>query len=354
MTVEILKDIFQNKENDVELDRLWYSIENHHVLMMRESDDIEALMESDWFNSQRRIIQETIYEFMLRSMNTSSGVPPKVIVSNKEDETCFSIKEAEQYLRQNFIILLENSLNDAHFLNALIRCFPKQSEDILKNKNEGWLKYGFGGGSTIDNVIQTELVGSFNQIFLKKEKYKYLRYFVIIDSDRIFPENELSQEKKNLIYFLEKNQVPYHVLEKREMENYIPDVTIGTIADYREIIDAYLRLNPLQKDYFDLEKGLRENKRYDQLLEGIQELYRNISEEDKKTFKKNKISDKYERKSKDDRGTFKTEFPKLFNHETVTRDSLLKRCQHHSTIKGEHPFNPRELPDLLERISKEL
>ena len=53
-------------------------------------------------------------------------------------------------------------------------------------------------------------------------------------------------------------------------------------------IKAYNRLSPIQKDYFDLEKGFP-NIKFENLNVEIQKLYQNISDNDKKVFRTEKI-----------------------------------------------------------------
>ena len=133
------------------------------------------------------------------------------------------------------------------------------------------------------------------------------------------------------------------------MENYLPDETINTITDNRDFVDAYLRLNPIQKDFFDLEKGFDRRRPFRDLQpEEVRQFYGDISESDKTTFRHKSLEDKY----KSQGTTFKSGFPKLFHHGTVSKATLLKRCAHHSNSPTSHPYNPKELPDLVERIAK--
>ncbi len=342
MRVAILKDIFEKKDNYRDLDRLWNTIENRHKLFLKDEEDIEGLMESDWFDSQRETIQQEIYELIVFYLQNSSKLNPNITISNEPNPEYFSIREADRYLKETFVILLENSLNDGHFVDALIKCFPKYGSLIQEHKEEGWLEYGMGGGTTIKEVIVTKLTSYTSEIFTKP-KFTYLRYFVILDSDKKYPEMELESGKIRLVHFLEENKIPFHILEKREMENYLPNKVIDSILDNRELIDAYLRLSPIQKDYFDLQKTFSGKEfRKLQLLEEFQELYRDVSEEDVKIFRKNSFNQIYQH--------FKSEFPKLFQHPLVTKGNLLKRCEHHSNNPEEHPYNPNELPDLLKKI----
>lgn len=99
-----------------------------------------------------------------------------------------------------------------------------------------------------------------------------------------------------------------------------------------------------------MEKGFP-NKPFEKLYEetpDFQELYSDLGERDKKVFRKSNL-EAYPNGEK----SFKSAFPKLFNHKLVTKASLLERCKHHNTdSKNNSPYNPNELPDLVKEISK--
>ena len=268
---------------------------------------------------------------------------PGFHVSESEDNA-FNIEEAIRFFTQPVAIVLENSLNDGPFVRAIIEHFDKKGilSEHLKNS---WIKFGNSGGKdNFVNYLSAELRTFRN---LPKENHHYLRAFVITDSDKKFPDMEQENDKKRIIEFLEENNIPFHILEKREMENYLPDEAIDSIPDNREFIDAYLKLKPVQKDYFDLEKGFP-NRNFEQLSNGIKDLFRGVNEEDKKVFRKRSLAEKYKSSGQ----TFKSEFPKLFHSAKVTKETLLKRCAHHSDKPEKHPYNPKELPGLVERIAK--
>lgn len=338
MIVEFLKDIFEPQIDERAIDRLWFSIENRHQLLIRNDEDIDALIESEWYKTQRSTTQEIIYQYMIWSMQNTQ-LFPNVVVSTNNNGDRFGVEEAERYLRQVFFIVLENSNNDAYFFNALLRCFKNQGGNkITKQKNEEWLEYRLGGGTTVRDVIQTKLDAYTHETFIKAP-HRYLRCFVILDSDKKYADMLLSNEKDNTITYLNNQGVPYHILEKREIENYLPDETIDSITTDRAYIDAYLNLTAPQKDFFDLEKGFDRTRNFNDLQAEIRALYNNVSQEDKNVLRNQNLSQKY----RDLNSTFKAEFPKLFNHETVTRESLLARCGHSET--------PNELPNLIKRIA---
>ncbi|MCP4111812.1 MAG: hypothetical protein GY749_40850 [Desulfobacteraceae bacterium] len=336
MNVEILKDVFENASNEEGLNKLLHVIEGQHQLYLK--DNTSELRDSKWFNNLRQTDKDIIGDSIIRTLQILPSSTPDVTISESKTQNVFSLKEAYYYLKQPFVILLENSYNDSHFLNSLLRNFPKQGEEISAHKKERWVQYRMGGGTTIPDVIKSE-IDSFSQNIFSKEKHKYLRYFVLMDSDKKYPDMELEPQKVNLIEFLKEKEIPYHILEKREMENYLPDEALSEINDNKDFIEAYLRLKPVQKDYFDLQKGFAD-KNFDQLRpDEIKVFFDDVSEEGKKIFRKKNLK----KINKSQTENFKSEFPKLFLHKKVNKATLLKRTSHQK--------NPEELREILKKIS---
>lgn len=346
MTVGISRDVFNDEHNSNSLDKLWHVIEDQHKLFLNDDDDIDAVMTSEWYKGLRENIQDIIKDLIVWALGFPSSTKADIIVATEQNIQYFSIKEAIVYLRQPFVVILENSNNDASFFDALLNNF-KEGQTLALRKRSNLFKYGMGGGSTIPDFIKNELRAFEGEMFTK-EQYKYLRCFVLMDSDREFPNMPLKTDKQNLIAFLESNDIKYHVLTKREMENYLPDEVYEEIENNREYVEAYLRLTPIQKDYFDLQKGFDRNTNFEKLHGEIKELFNNISENDKKTFRAGNLS----RINTDDKENFKTEFPKLFLSKKVTKNTLLKRCAHHSKDSKDVPYDPDELPNLLNKITQ--
>ena len=340
MIVQILEDVFVEDKNNDRLDRLWHVIEGPHILYLKDDSEIDALMNSSWYLGLRESIKEVICSLIIKSIQSPKGTNPKIKVSDI-DPDLFSIEETIRYLNQPFTLVFENSKRDSFFFNALINKFKKKGKTISKYKNNGWLVFGMGGGSTIPDMLQSKMEEFIGDIF-KKEPMSYLRCFVLIDSDKRFPNDTLNER---LVDFLERYKIPYHILEKREMENYIPNEAFSEIKDNREFIDAFLNLSPIQMDYFDLEKGF-EDKRFEQFNEEIRSLYESIQDRDFTIFRKQTLNS-----INSGNNNFKTEFPKIFLSDKVTQENLLARCAHHSNDPNIHPYNPNELPDLLVQIS---
>jgi len=240
----------------------------------------------------------------------------------------FSLKEAIRFFSQEVFLILENSTNDAPFLQALFKNFHPLSKKIVRHQKNGWLTLLMGGGSGIEAAIKSRLK-SYRQ--LPKNNPCYLRCFVLIDSDKKYPNMPLDTGKQNLITFLTERNVPYHILEKREMENYLPDDVFDEIEGNEKFIAAYKDLTPQQKDYFDIEKGFG-GKNLTSLDENIQALYEKL--EPHSTPLRRGIT----------YNNFKNEFPKLFRNKTITQKTLLARTQHQQ--------NPNELQDIIREISQ--
>lgn len=337
MTFTLLNDVFEDNPSNIKmLDKIWLLTEERHTLFLDDDDIIEELLASEWFKSLRQLYQKEIGDLVTQSFQMSK---PKTIlvISNKESDA-FSLVEAFEILNQTFFILLENGENDAYFIKALIKNFQKKGKKIEKHLNEGWLEFGMGGGSTIPSVINAAKERFYrNKEKFPKESSYYLRFFVLIDSDKQYPNQHLKNEKQALINSLKYDNVPFHILQKREMENYMPDEVFREIQGNDDYIRAYLTLNATQKDYFDVENGFPD-KNFDNLPIEVQALYEDLDKTPSNIhiFRKQKL----EIKDKNGRNRFKSEFPKLFLTENVNQGTLLARA------------GSNELQEILDKITE--
>jgi hypothetical protein len=254
-----------------------------------------------------------------------------------------SLEEAIKYLQQPVKVLLENSLNDGHFLNALLNNFKKRGKKIQKHKEKKWLNYEMGGGTTMRDVVEREKM-DLPSDFSTKEKHKYLRLFALIDSDKRHPTQRLDTAKQNLVDFFIENEIKYHVLQKREIENYLPEEAFQsmlgseTSEETKTYIRAYLDLCPTQKDFFDIEKGFHKNANYSN---DIKCLFSEVLSNKNHPLIQHDLSKAFNSNSRNK--TFKSEFPKLFLSELVNQQGFLKRT--------EHQDDPEELQHILDKIS---
>jgi hypothetical protein len=347
MIVRISADVFANEGNTQALERLWFVIETGHKLLVKTEEEIAGIRQSGWYLNSSKTIRESVDVMISWAINIPPSKSARIRIGSGDELDYFSVVEATAYLKQQFVILLENSNNDSFFFDSLLFHFPEEGHVIKQYKDEHLLRYGMGGGSTIEDVIETVL-NSFQAEMFKKAKHKYLRYFVLVDSDRISPSMDLGPTKNNLIAYLTKNEVDFHILEKREIENYLPDEAFREIENNREYVESYLRLSQIQKDFFDIEKGFDRNKNFRDLADQVKELYENLSPGDKSALRSGSL----ERINTKDKKNFKTDFPKLFISKNVKKETLLRRCSHHSNDPASHPYDKNELPNLLKKITE--
>lgn len=170
----------------------------------------------------------------------------------KEDtKLIFSLDESIRYLLQPVYVVLENNKNDGKFITEMIRVY--KHEKLSKALKEQWLCYlNAGGCSNIQNVIDA-LLSAFN------EKKKFLRCYVILDSDKL-ASNHVNKKSLKYCNVLTQQTIPHHIWEKRMMENYIPDDAIPN-SKWK---NAYVHLSDEQKDYYCISEGFAKD-------EGIEE-----------------------------------------------------------------------------------
>lgn len=333
------------QENDLDLlDTLWNCSRGRHFLFIGNLSNLESIKQSNWYISLRQSNKDQIDQQFIASAQLGKNLKKTNIC--KKNSTHFSLEEAIAILCNPLTIILENIENDANFINAIIKCYA-EGKEIDRHYKNGWLVYTNGGGNNIQNVINgMKRRFEENKSVFPKNSTDYLRVFVIIDSDKKFPsQNEVAADKVPLLDFIKKNtNNHYHVMLKREMENYLPSEIFAEIPNNEAYKKAYFNLSDIQKDFFDLEKGFPD-KNFDQLDEEIQNLYSAVNKNAKEDADAKKLFRKggfvfYKTDGKKD--NFKAQFPSLFLSKNITKSNLEKRA---------HSTNPSELKEILQKIN---
>jgi hypothetical protein len=252
----------------------------------------------------------------------------------------FNLDEARTFFNQPVSIVLENSLNDAYLMQAIIHHFDDTNK-IKRHLENRWIQFDNSGGcSNLENFINTKL-SSFST--LPKAPFHYLRCFVLLDSDRISPLKRKEHKHADRIRFLRRHSIAHHVLEKRNMENYMP---IEVFKEWRNgkldnWINAYEHLLEKQKDYFNIDVGFSKKNeigesihKREELDKEIQDLYSDVSEANYQVLDRGfKLQD------------FKREFPKKF----IESHNVNKKTLSNRTSEQE---NSTELAEILQKINE--
>jgi hypothetical protein len=332
MWIEIKSDVFEDGQNVSELRKLIQDLCYKHKYEIFV--DLTNVSEMSSFKDIYDDLKEIINAYYNRYVTENTDITYSVSTNNDGSNKCFTPELAIKFFNLPFLIILENSDNDGYFVDCLISNFKKSSKKIKKFKDENWLEYGnLGGCGNIRHFIE-RLKKNFNgdNIFLK--------CFVLLDSDLEYPQIP-NPKRIDIENYLKENNVPFHFLEKREIENYLSDEVFESIDANDEFIKTYLKkLTSIQKDFIDIENGFGLNA---QALEKSKpEVYslfitenENVKErESKLNSLRNGIKAKFD--------DFKNDLPKLF--ENVTQEGLIERTKDQN--------NPNELKEILSKVSK--
>lgn len=360
MKVRIDKSAFEaaiDPDRQLELSFLLHIILYKHRYELKLTDD--EILGYDSFKkfkqSERGIIEQVIAYDIFSSASSDVDCEVKTGGETERSRKVFSPSEAITYLLQPLSIILENAYNDSHFMKAIFRLFNPSGE-LMRQFNEGWIRFENAGGCT--NVKNFLLA----RRGYDGEQQKFLRCYVLLDSDRRFPTDTKSDIKyKKLTEHLTEWGVSYHVLEKRCMENYLPDEAMISLKNNvtKNWIDAYLTLSPEQKDFISIAEGFRTDISKDEKLvvrEKESKLLRRDLNKRKKSYVRGFLPTKEQSfyasvsvgnflhlESGLKIGYFKTQYPQKFNDEVyVYKKNMQNRTSHQN--------DPHELEHIADSI----
>lgn len=344
MRIKIESDIFNATTPNIDLIELNYFF---NIIFYKERHSIvitdPEILQSDILN-QLPNIKDIIERSFTESVVSSLDEYDCLISINGEDiidQKIFTLEEGIRYLMQPVSIILENSQNDAPFINAIIRSFD-QSGTIRKHLDNNWIQFENAGGC--DNT-KNYILGRCEYY---KNKSKFFRCIIILDSDKQYPEHIITKYNK-LCPILDEKKIIYHILEKRMMENYLPVDALNNIPnEFKKWLDAYKYLTPQQKDFYNISNGFRTNEEskkkprgkkknrakfdFDKQNQKIKDLFSSVSETNLRYLHDGlKL------------GNFKSVFPSFFNTSSfVNKKSLLEVTSHQE--------NPQELSDIYNKL----
>lgn len=338
MVVNFTKDILESEKQKQDISYLIQTIAWHrHIITF----DPNIAQLPHWIESKDR---ELLEESFVASIIGNRPRPHCDVVTDAYASTVttakiFSVREAIEYVSAPLTIILEHSNNDSLMILKMLESYTKDAAHAYYDKR---LEFGHAGGcSSIKSVISEKLRQN-------GERSKMLRYFVIVDGDKRF-HGQVITKYDNLKTFLQIHNIPYHILEKRCMENYLPCEAFpyATNKEHSKWINAFKALTPQQRDFFNISGGLKgelpeETKKmlksdYSNIRTlislDLQHFYSTVSDTNLRI-----LTEGYTIKS------FKEEFPKGFNNPSVTRESLDKIQSHQD--------DPTELKQVAEQINR--
>jgi hypothetical protein len=285
------------------------------------------------------------------AFTNSKSENPKYKITNKKNRQRneFTILEFIRFFQSPVLLILENSLNDGYFVRTIFDYFSPKNADNKSKLTEfldnDWIQFvNAGGWKNIANYIEGRK-NSLKDFATQqgREATDFIKCFVLIDNDKLYASYSDAdvRRKEQLKLDLEAQGIQVHILNKRAMENYIPDEMIvglptlnNRYAQFQNWINVYHYLSGEQKDYLSYEKGfgrkveevtvnsrttsVKVNKPRNEQEQGIRNLYPSPSIND----------NDYEIIDTGLNGfpAFKKEFPKFFeNRAYVNKITLLNR-----------------------------
>lgn len=270
MWVEIAKNTFETKDSKgfyFILNLLTWnpgnSVSRYNIYV--DSRDVNTTANyANLSNEDKKLLDDEFDAFWTTNANVSY-----YISEQNTNNTTFNLEEAIRFFIQPASVILENNKNDSAFVRAIIHHFDPKigsgNQALVDFMNNGWIQFENAGGCTnVENFIEGKLQ-SFNELAAKNGtlNHKYLRCMVILDSDKEFATQAKKQEYIKLeAYLRSKDITNFHLLEKRMMENYMPDEVIDSIDDKntKVWIDVYRILTAEQKDFLNYKSGFSKEK----------------------------------------------------------------------------------------------
>ena len=246
MRVEIAQPVFQAPEFFDALDRIL-----DHFLTGRHRwniDDVDAIKASIWLSVNDRVSRrniEVLEKCFVAGAQAATNVMHSMqltidVTSNPPSR--LPPGAAIAYLSSPVVVVVENEESDGAFLNAIISAYGRS--DIWFALENHWIELDHAGG--------------YGEIEKRIERYNARnlgpsRLLVLADNDRLFPGHQ-SQTFTKIHEVCTRLGVPYVMLAKRTIENYLP---IGALqrSSHRACYRAFLKLNATQRDHYNMKKG---------------------------------------------------------------------------------------------------
>lgn len=285
-----------------------------------EIGDVDAIKGSSWLASGDRVSRRNteILEKCFVAAAHASRRPMhtlQVIVDvTPNPPNRLAPADAVSYLASPAIVIVENEESDGAFLTAIINAYGRT--DLWFAFQSRWIELDHAGGyGEIEKRIRRYL----------ERNQGPRRVLVVTDSDRLFPGHQ-SQTFKKIDEACTTLGVPYIVLAKRAIENYLP---VGALqrSGNSDCYQAFLKLTTVQRDHYGMKKGFGRDK----------------SDAPRVLDEQAAIFEHVPRKALENLcGGFGGEAWKLFQTaaDVITADTMNLTCT----------ADPRELPELLDRI----
>ena len=259
MRIEIDVCVANDSDAHEWLDRILHKIsDGWHLWDTTRESDPYAFESTTWV-TQGRGEGDNIRELLRKSVERDawdSGLHNRRIrVTTRpanEDELC--PEDAARFAEMPLWILVENRFSDGPFVKRIVEEFDRPLFRLWDQPGEPIKIDGVGGGGQMPEMLQDRIDATPCRP----------RLVAITDSDKKYPSDRESKAARKLRGECAEHQVPCWVLAKRAAENYLPQILLEAwkpnYGGYAQLIGAWNRLSESQKDFYNMKKGLPENR----------------------------------------------------------------------------------------------
>ncbi len=183
----------------------------------------------------------------------------------------FSLPVALRLLRNPLRVLIEGPKDEAFLRRTVPRSYRETFERWL---HQDMLRLDYRGGvENLQQAIEQECA----------DRTRHLRMFTVFDSDARKPD-EPGDPSRRLARLCGRRAVRHHMLKRRAIENYIPEPALERWmkkshprdfdARWLPKLRAFRQLAPIQRQHYNMKKGLRA----DEEGPGLADLYDGLAQ----------------------------------------------------------------------------
>lgn len=258
MIVKIDIKLFDDESCFGNLDRIFHHFEDgKHIWLIESEAEINSILNSQWLDTHVERVQRTVFEFTKNAFKRLVYENPShrrgqnsIIVGKTAAESKIEITDAVDLLNTQFNIWVENEISDAIFLDTVFRLHKTRAKKIRQAFRNNWIRYYHTGGK--DTMIQL-----INHQVTQHRNWLPYRSFIFADSDKMNAQ-DLPQSTQNLIELCKRINVNFHILEKREIENYLPPIVLKELPiELTDVKETFVDLSQQQRDFYDMSDGFR-------------------------------------------------------------------------------------------------
>jgi hypothetical protein len=255
MKVRFEQDVLKAQDSWTFLDRIvdHFASERH----IWEIDDPDDIKNSNWIQSDiqgrsgKRNLEllEKCYTKAVYNDSSSQMHSIIIIITNRDSSDRHYLKpdDACRCLDKPACVVVENSESDGNFILAMIHAFNRK--ELLNAHTEQWWEFRhLGGFGEVEKQVSQIIAVT----------YGPLRIFVLADSDCLYKGHITQTSEKVKDYCVSEN-IPYHILNKRKIENYLPIGILQKKFDRKSILQAFFRLTQEQKDFYEMKGGFQKD-----------------------------------------------------------------------------------------------